>query len=366
MRGQPDRTGGSEESALNRPGHEYIKLKNLLKKLLVPVLASRPVAAFANRLFGCGVPIFMLHRITLDEDAYSGAITPEHLRRCLNYLVDHDYTFISLEHLVTALTNHETLPARAVVFTIDDGFIDQADITVPIFLEFSCPLTFFVITGMLDQTLWPWDAQISWITESTRQPLLKTEINGHPVEVSLDGENGRRRARRVLQDILRETPADRVTAAVRNLAQAAEIEVPVQPPASYRPMDWDMARTLERKGVRFAPHSVSHQILSRLDEAPLRQEILASWESVQRELENPLKVFCYPTGRRIDYGQREIDMLKREGFLGAVSTTPELVDPGNHSSKQLFSLPRLALPHTMDDFIQYCTWIEYAKQARHS
>ena len=119
----------------------------------------------------------------------SGAITPGHLRRCLSYLVENDYTFISLEQLVTALANSESLPPRAVVFTMDDGFIDQAEITAPIFIEFSCPLTFFVITGMLDQSLWPWDAQISWITENSRQPLLRSVINGHPVEVSLADED---------------------------------------------------------------------------------------------------------------------------------------------------------------------------------
>ena len=90
-------------------------MKNLLKKLLVPVLASRPVTAVASRLFGYGVPIFMLHRVTPEEHAQSDAITAEYLRRCLDYLSRHDYTFISLEDLITALANNESLPTRAVV-----------------------------------------------------------------------------------------------------------------------------------------------------------------------------------------------------------------------------------------------------------
>jgi len=330
------------------------------------VLASRPVAAVANRWLGCGVPIFMLHRVTQEKHARSDAITSVHLRHCLAYLAGHDYTFISLEHLTAALARHEPLPPRAVVFTMDDGFADQAEIAAPIFLEFGCPLTFFVITGMLDQTLWPWDAQVSWITSTTRRSLLKSEIDGHPVEVSLDGEDGRRGAKRMLHDILRETPAMEVARAIHRLAQAAELEIPARPPTSYLPMDWDMARALERKGVRFAPHSVSHRTLSRLDEVTVQQEVLASWASMQRELENPLKVFCYPTGRRMDYGQREIDLLKREGFLGAVSTIPELVNHEKYTTGQLFNLPRLALPNSMDDFVQCCTWIEYAKRSRHN
>lgn len=343
------------------------KLKNTLKKWLIPVLASRPVDSLGMRLFGSGIPIFMLHRISLDEDAHNGAITATHLRRCLTYLVKNHYTFISLEQLIVALRNKDELPPKCVVFTIDDGFIDQAKIIAPIFLEFAYPPTFFVITGMLDQALWPWDAQISWIIKSSRKSILKTQIDGYPVEVSLGSEDSRRQARRLLRDVLREIPANQVPAEVRRVACLLEVEAPTHhPPVSYQPMNWDMARALERKGVRFAPHSASHQIMSKLDEASMQEEILTSWESMQRELEDPLKVFCYPTGRLMDYGPREIDLLKREGFLGAVSTIPELVHPANHSIGQLFNLPRLALPHTMDDFIQYCTWIGYAKQDRNN
>lgn len=339
-------------------------MKDLLKKLLVPVLSSRPLSAIANRLLGNGIPIFMLHRLTLEDDVERGPVTPEHLRQCLDYLVDNDYTFISLEQLAALLTRNEDLPERAVVFTIDDGYADQAEITAPILLEYECPATVFVISGMLDQSLWPWDAQVSWITENARRPILNAVINGHPVEVSMGGENGRQRARRILQNILRETPAAGVHEAVNCLAQAADINVPSRPPEAYRPMDWDMARKLEKQGLQIAPHSVSHAILSKLEFASMEREILESWATLERELENPLKVFCYPTGRNEDYGQREIDVLKREGFICAVSTIPEQVSPGETTSNILYSLPRLPLPESMDDFIQYCSWIEHAKQAK--
>lgn len=337
------------------------QVKALCKHLLVPALASRPVSRFISRMVDRQVPVFMLHHITPDDDERNSAITTRQLRRYLGYLVENGYTFISLEHLITAIRNHETLPEQPVVFTLDDGFADQAEIAAPIFLEFDCPLTFFVITGMLDQALWPWDSQVSWITEVTRQPTLKIEIGSHPVELNLSDNNNRRQARRTLYNLLREMPTTQVAETVCKLARVAQVELPDKPPTPYQPMDWDMARTLERKGIRFAPHSVSHKILSKMDEHSVQQEILVSWKSMQQELENPLKVFCYPTGRWIDYGPREINFLKQEGFLGAVSTTSELVDP---KTEQLFSLPRLSLPHSMEDFIQYCNWIESVKQSR--
>ena len=126
-------------------------------------------------------------------------------------------------------------------------------------------------------------------------------------------------------------------------------------------MTWDMARQLESRGIQFAPHSVSHNLLSRLDDANIQKEISESWATIDRELLNPLKVFCYPTGRTGDYDARAINMLRDCGYLAAVSTTPDFVMPVKGDNDQLYSLPRFSLPDSMEDFIQCCTWIEYAK-----
>ena len=336
-------------------------MKNIAKKLLVPILASRPIAAVANRFFGGGTPVFMLHRMDDAEHARAGGTRTAHLRRCLQYLVDQDYRFISLEQLVTTLTEGRPLPAKTVVFTMDDGFVDQARIAAPIFEEFHCPLTFFVITGMLDQSLWPWDTQVAWITEAASAQSLATSVAGKPFTLPLGNINDRRHAKRVLHDAIREAPSDAIGKIVRQIASDAGVVIPETPPPAYQPMTWDMARQLERRGIQFAPHSVTHNLLSRLDDDKLQQEISDSWATLDRELLSPLKVFCYPTGRTGDYDARSINMLRDSGYLAAVTTTPDFVMPVKGDADLLYSLPRFSLPNSMEDFIQCCTWIEYAK-----
>ncbi|MGB5718276.1 MAG: polysaccharide deacetylase family protein [Gammaproteobacteria bacterium] len=336
-------------------------MKHIVKKLLIPILASRPVATIANRFIGCGIPIFMLHRMDCGEHSIAGGTQPDHLRRCLQYLVDHDYGLISLEQLVTALKNGQSLPSKAVAFTMDDGFADQAKFATPIFAEFNCPLTFFVITGMLDQALWPWDAQVAWITERSDKASLETAVAGKAFTLSLGDAYSRRLSKRELHDAIREVPSDQVEGIMNRIAHDAGVVIPEKPPASYQPMSWEMARQLEREGIQFAPHSVSHNVLSRLDDESMTQEISDSWYTLVKELHNPLKVFCYPAGREIDYNKREIDALRDNSYLGAVTTTPDYVEAANASDEQLFRLPRFPLPESMHEFIQYCTWIEYAK-----
>lgn len=303
----------------------------------------------------------MLHRIAQDGQPDAGKANPNHLHQCLDYLRDNNYIFISLEQLILKLKREETIPPKSVVFTMDDGYIDQAEIASPIFLEHNCPLTFFVITGMLDQTILPWDAQVSWIIETSKNSSLENCNTVRALDLQLEGNITRRKLRRSIQDAIKKLDAEAVTEILQQLAIDAGVLLPKSPPENYQPMTWDMARQLEKRGIQFAPHSVSHNILSRLSQGLMEQEISHAWQTIKKELSNPLKIFCYPNGQIMDFGEREMECLKNNSFLGAVSTTPEFVQPENKPEGLIYSLPRLALPDNMTDFIQQCSWIERAR-----
>jgi peptidoglycan/xylan/chitin deacetylase (PgdA/CDA1 family) len=247
---------------------------------------------------------------------------------------------------------------------MDDVYLDQAEIAAPVFIKHDCPLTFFVITGMLDQNIWPWDARISWIIENANRSVIRSS-SVRSLGLEFKNDASQRTIRRSIQASLKNVNADSIPDMIERLADDAEVAVPAEAPACYQAMSWQQAQQLERQGVRFAPHSVSHNIFSRLDEDSMEQEIGQAWQTLQQKLDTPLKVFCYPTGREKDFSQREIDVLKQHDYLGAVSATPELVRYDNITTDRIFSLPRLALPDNMTDFIQYCSWIECARAARH-
>ena len=336
-------------------------MKNQLKKVLIPLFTSRPITALASRFLEHIVPIFMVHRMRFEGQPTSG-ITPDHLRNCLHYLNKTGYTPVSLEDLILALKNQTQLPDKAVVFTMDDGYIDQALLAVPIFMEFNYPLTFFIITGMLDHTLWPWDAQVSWIINHSKKQLLEVNLEDEIICVELGSRNKQSLAREKVRDIVKELDNELIPDILIRLAEAAEVSIPDVAPPDFQPLDWEKARELEARGIRFAPHSKTHRILSKLHKTSMENEILGSWEVLEKELTNPLKVFCYPTGRRLDYGPREVGFLRKKGFLGAVSTTPGHVEFQENPIEQIFHLPRFELPVNMTDFIQYCSWIEHAKE----
>jgi len=211
------------------------------------MLANQKIASIVHDLFDRGVPIFMLHRITEHRPSDESGIISDHLRQCLEYLKKNNYTFISLEQLILAVNENKSLPSKSVCFTMDDGYIDQAQIAAPIFLEYDCPITFFVITGMLDQTAWPWDAQISWIIESSKNTSIEhSDIVGQ-LDINKNEIHNKREFRRAIQDAIKIIDAEEIPDIVQRLARAAEVTVQVIPPADFQPISWDIAHQLENQ-----------------------------------------------------------------------------------------------------------------------
>ncbi|MBI1425235.1 MAG: polysaccharide deacetylase family protein [Gammaproteobacteria bacterium] len=335
-----------------------------VKRLLVDFFSCSACSTLARKVFGHGIPIFMLHRMREHGDAIppEAATSDTHLRRCLTYLVDNHYSFLSLRDLTHALAHQQRLPEKCVVFTMDDGFEDQARIAAPIFAEFNCPATLFLITGMLDQQLWPWDDKVAFAINQTTVASFNIAIGENSYQFTLNTDKDRRTARRKIQDAIKAGPFDQLTTILANLEKATQVEIPALPPPQYKPLTWEEARGYEKQGIEFAPHTISHSILSRLDRDTASREILGSWQRVREELSNPSPVFCYPTGRYCDFGSREVKLIREAGLTGAVSTIPAQVRPELANDYYRFALPRYSLPNSFSDFKLYCSWVEYVRE----
>ncbi len=335
-------------------------MKQLFKTSIIHALASRTVSSVMESFLQPAVPVFMFHRFNCQETMVNGH-DPDYLRRCLQYLHQRGYNFVSLDQVIHALQTNTTLPARSIAFTMDDGFLDQATVAAPVFIEHHCPVTIFLISGFLDGELWPWDDQIAFIIKQTENKNLSIELEGKSQQFELYDNSHRRQTIHKLQNWIKTLDASQLTNYLENISQAASVAIPEQPPVNYQPMTWDHARSLEKKGVSFAPHTTSHRILSRQGNADAHHEITYSWQRLQQELRSPSPVFCYPTGRSQDFGNREFETIKQTGLSGAVSTEVTHVTFSNPDPNYLFRLPRFGFPDDFSDFIQYSGWIERAK-----
>ena len=290
----------------------------LLKPLLVPGFPA--LLKYVQR--DCAT-VFMLHRFRDPERGIAGC-DASHLRRVLAYLTRNGYELVTLMELFERLGGKGPQARGAVAFTIDDGYVEQATVAAPIFAEFGCPVTTFVTTGFLDrQLLWFWWDQIEYIFRHTARRSAQVRLGDKVLDYRWeDDEAARARAGPTSPPRCKMVPQAEKPAAVAQLAHAAEVEVPAGPPACYAPMSWNQVRECEAMGMTFGPHTVTHPVLSRSANDVASYEITESWARLRSEVRKPVPVFCYPYGWWADFGEREVAVLRRLGFLGALAAEP--------------------------------------------
>src|SRR5262245_36519062 len=212
-----------------------------LRAAAVTALTRSGLASLCRPLTRGHAVVFMLHRFADPARGVNG-FDPEVLRRLLAFLRKRRHDFVDLSRLMERLDGNGPPLRRAVTFTIDDGYREQASVAGPIFAEFDCPVTTFVTTGFLDRALWFWWDQIEYIFARTTRPTVDVTAGGERLRYVIGDSGARTRGQ---EDFLARcktlTETDK-QAAIRSLALGADVELPVQAPEAYQPMTWDELR----------------------------------------------------------------------------------------------------------------------------
>lgn len=332
------------------------------KRLFLYALTSRPVSRVWKPFMRGRATILVLHRLA-DRELGTSGHDPALLRDALAYLRRERYELLELRDLFRRLAQGVPIRGPAVVFTMDDGYLEQASVAGDIFAAFDCPVTTFVTTGFLDGALWFWWDQIEYIFAHTQRPAVELEVGGTIVRYLRSPVTAYADAQQDFIALCKRVPEQAKLAAIEQLATALDVEVPVRPPHRYTPMSWEQLRVLESRGMSFAPHSVTHPILSRTSDQHSERELRESWERLRTCAGSPVPIFAFPNGRAEDYGTREIATLKTLGLIGAVAGTVESAAHNfPRSGDDLFRVPRLAYPDDLRLLTQYVGGLERFKE----
>lgn len=310
--------------------------------------------------------VFMLHRLA-DREVGTPGHDPDVLRRMLAYLRRERYEIWDLRHLFHRLAEGAgggSARMPAVAFTIDEGYVEQAEVGGDIFAAFDCPVTTFVTTAFLDGALWLWWDRIEHIFAHTARRAIDVDLDGARVRYARDAVAGYAEAQADFTERCKGVSERAKLVGIERLAAASEVEVPARPPLRYRPMSWDQVRALESRGMSFGAHTVTHPILSRTSDEQSQHEIVGSWERLRACVRNPVPIFCYPNGTPADYGAREINTVKSLGLAGAVGSTPGYAAAGEfvRDRDAPFRARRFGCPDDLPSLIQCVSGLERLKQ----
>jgi peptidoglycan/xylan/chitin deacetylase (PgdA/CDA1 family) len=124
----------------------------------------------------------------------------------------------------------------------------------------------------------------------------------------------------------------------------------------YELMTWAEARELQRFGVRFGSHTVTHSDVEKLDDKQIVWEVTQSKQTLEDKLGVSVSSFAYPNAfpeHNSAFTQRLAETLKNIGYENGVSTVIGRAR-GCHNR---YLLPRLPV-NTWDDLQLFQTKLE--------
>lgn len=79
------------------------------------------------------------------------SVSPQKFEAQLKYLKDAGFTSISLHDLMLHLAAGYSIPEKPIIFTFDDGYVDNYEFAYPLLRKYGFTGTFFLVTAFLDE-----------------------------------------------------------------------------------------------------------------------------------------------------------------------------------------------------------------------
>lgn len=311
-----------------------------LKRLL---LAMPGFTSLCRRLTRRHVRVFMYHRFRDDAGAGEGMRASVFRRQLQVVLAGH--AVWTPDQQLRARAGEAVPGACPVVITTDDGYRDYYEVAFPILRELGVPATLFVTTGFVDGSIWLWWDKLRHLGERAPAVVSELEVAGQLVPLDFRGPQQRQQTVRFLINRGRFIADAEKRRMLDRLAAALQVELPAQPPASASAVTWEHIRAMHQAGQVFAPHSVTHPILTRIEPAAVDREIQASRDRLAEILGDAGRVFAYPQGGPSDFDADVSRRVAAAGFAGCY-----LAYQGPALDDDAFQLPRYCAGECMTTF----------------
>lgn len=120
-------------------------------------LAPSPLRTEEKMGFCLRVPVLLYHHIEPYEKAKEAGhaqltVDSGWFEKQMQYLSENGYTTLFAQELVNALLSHQDIPGKAVVITIDDGYLDNYQYAYSIAKKYNVKLNLMISTGLVENT----------------------------------------------------------------------------------------------------------------------------------------------------------------------------------------------------------------------
>lgn len=169
-------------------------VKDATESGVVLTATPKPVVQTVPVNYGkqVSVPILYYHYVgnnpnPEDKARDSLSISPDKFDEQMGYIISSGYQTISLDTLYAALKGQVSLPAKPIIITFDDGYIDFYINAFPILKKYNMHTIAFIATGLVGQPAYMNWGQIKEI-DATGLVVFQAHSVSHPNLTTLNGD----------------------------------------------------------------------------------------------------------------------------------------------------------------------------------
>lgn len=261
-------------------------------------------------------------------------ITPQFLDDLILEMED-KYVFTTLDELYLSRIEKKPFKKKFIIFTFDDGYIDNYEYAYPIFKKYNVPFTIYLTTGFPDKNVIMW-----WY-------IIEDLILGNKRIELMDGSiykcsdlNERTESFLNLRNKFIQMSGKNTESRLGHLFRNYYIDYYKK--VGELAISWEQIIEMSNSNIcTIAAHSVTHPTFNLLSIEDLVDEINRSKEIIESYIKKPVCHFAYPFGTSNEVGEREFEIIKKLKFKTAVMANGGKIL--HHKKYEFYSLPRLNL-----------------------
>jgi len=244
---------------------------------------------------------------------------------------------LSMDEIIGLNDDKNGYPPNSYAITFDDGFKNNHDIAAPALDDFSTPATFYLTTDFIQSNRMSWIDQIEYCFESIRStslflPWSNEKIQIHDAETKIA----------YLEEIRRNVKANPGKylddGFVRNIFDQCEVDlIETNSDVIDQKMNWEDVHALSQNDLfTIGGHTHSHNSLAFLADDGMNHEIAVSLTYLKEKANLSTRHYSYPEGTEVDYSEKVIESLKKNG----IRCCPTAIEGTNDCGIDLFHLRR--------------------------
>ncbi len=293
-------------------------------------------------LRGLGV-IFCLHHVLPNGGRQTG-FAPNSKLECEPAFLDgmiklvraRGYHTLSLADAVKLIKSDQRSEKPFAVFTMDDGYKDNAQYAQPVFQHHNCPYTIFICPRIADGTAEIWWRNLEHVISHSKR--IRCVIAGRSWDISCATQAEKWRAWQVLYPVFENLDQFEQRSEIRKLATSYGIDVDAY--CSDIAMNWSELRAIaDDRLCELGGHTVNHYAVGRMSTDDALVQLRATRQLMEKHLGKVPLFNAFPYGDKPNATARDFELAQVAGYDASLTTRKGVVFAEH--AKHLQALPRI-------------------------